>query len=141
MEDIELARHLLEKDGLNLVIVKEGKILRSSRDGGVRPLFEAIVSLEDSLYDATIVDKVVGMPVAMLCLYARIASVYARIMSEGALATLKDNGVIVDSDEVVPHILNYDGSDVCPFEKMAQAVVSPNQLFSLLQSLFTEGRW
>ena len=139
MEDVELARCLLEQENLNLVVVKEGQTLITSREGGVCPLFEAIVSMGDSLHDAAIADKIVGSAVAMLCLYARTASVYASIATKGALAMLKEQGVNVTSKNVVPHILNYNGTDLCPFEKLARSASSPSQLLSALESLFVEG--
>jgi hypothetical protein len=39
MEDIDLARFLLEGEGWNLVIVKEGQVLVSSRERGTAPFF------------------------------------------------------------------------------------------------------
>jgi hypothetical protein len=72
----------------------------------------------------------------MLCLYTRIASVYAGIASQGALDMLKGQGVIVNSESTVPYISNYDGTDLCPFERMAGNSENPAQLFSTLKSTF-----
>lgn len=140
MRDIELARHLLTQEELSLVITKQGQILYSSKEKGVRPLFQAILKLADSLDKAALADRVVGSPVAMLCLYAGISSVYALLASEQALSTLQDKGVDVTAMEVIPSILNSDRTDLCPFEKLAQSVTSPTQLFSTLKSLFTEAK-
>ena len=52
MEDIELARSLLEEENLNLIIVNGGRVLFSSKDSGVAPLFRAIQSMGKSLYNA-----------------------------------------------------------------------------------------
>ena len=46
MEDIELARSLLEEEQLNLVIVKGGQVLFSSSERGVAPFFQAVQSME-----------------------------------------------------------------------------------------------
>ncbi len=140
MDDIELARCLLEKEKLNLVIVKEGQVLHSSNEKGLRPFFQTVLSSEDALRNAAVADRVVGLAMAMLCLYARVASVYAGVVSTGALAMLKGQGVTITSKNVVPHIFNYDGTDLCPFEKLAQKYRQPSELFSALQSLFVEGR-
>ena len=139
MEDIELARSLLGEEKWNLVIVKGGQILFSSRERGVAPFFQAVQSMGKSLHNAAVADRIVGSAVAMLCLHARITSVYAGIASQGALDMLKEQGVTISSKSTVPYISNYDGTDLCPFEKLARSCQGPSQLFAALQSLFAEG--
>jgi hypothetical protein len=139
LQDVDLARCLLEQENLNLVIVKERQVLTTSKNEGIHPLFEAILDKGSSLFGAAIADKVMGAPVAMLCIYAQIASVYAGVASKGALAMLRGQGVTITSKNVVRHILNHEGTDLCPFEKLAQGVSSPSQFFSVLESFFAEG--
>ena len=139
MEDIELARSLLEEERWNLVIVKGGQVLCSSRERGVAPFFQAVQSIGKSLHNAAAADRIVGLAVAMLCLHARITSVYAGIASQGALDMLKRKGVTISSKSTVPYISNYDGTDLCPFEKLAGSCQKPSQLFAALQSLFAKG--
>ncbi|MGD2065366.1 MAG: DUF1893 domain-containing protein [Dehalococcoidia bacterium] len=136
MEDVELARSLLENERWNLVIVKEGRVLLSSKERGVAPLFQAIQSLGKSLHNAAMADRIVGSAVAMLCLYARITSVHAGIASHEALDMLEGQGVTISSNSIVPYISNYDGTDLCPFEKMARNSENPAQLLSSLKSIF-----
>jgi hypothetical protein len=135
MEDIELARSLLEEERWNLVMVKEGQVLFSSRESGVAPFFQAVQSMGESLHNAVVADHIVGSAVAMLCLHARINSVYADIASQGALDMLKEEGVTISSKGIVPYISNYDGTDLCPFEKMAMDSGDPAQLFANLKSM------
>jgi hypothetical protein len=139
MEDIDLACSLLEEGKWNLVIVKGGQVLFSSRERGVAPFFQAVQSMGKSLHNAALADRIVGSAVAMLCLHAQISSVYASIASQGALDMLRGKGVAVSSQNVVPHISNYDGTDLCPFEKLAGSCQKPSQLLAALQSLFAEG--
>jgi len=135
-EDIDLARSLLEKEKWNIVIVKGGQVLFSSRERGVAPLFQAVQNIEKSLHNAAVADHIVGLAVAMLCLHARIAAVYAGIASQGALDMLKRQGVTVISKNAVPYIANYDGTDLCPFEKLAKNSKDPAHLFSTLETMF-----
>ena len=139
MGDINLARSLLEEEKWNLVMVKGGQVIFSSRERGIAPFFQAVQSMETSLHNAAIADRIVGSAVAMLCLHARITSVYAGIASQGALDMLKGQGVTISSKSTVPYISNYDGTDLCPFEKLAGSCQGPSQLFAALQSLFAEG--
>jgi hypothetical protein len=139
MADIDLARSLLEEEKWNLVVVKEGQVLFSSRERGVTPFFQAVQSMGSSLHNAALADRIVGSAVAMLCLHARITSIYAGILSQGALDMLEGQGVIISSKSTVPYISNYDGTDLCPFEKLAKNCQGPSQLFAALQTLFAEG--
>ena len=139
VEDIELARSLLEEEKWNLIIVKGGQVLFTSRERGVAPFFQVVQSIGKNLHNAVVADRIVGLAVAMLCLHARIASVYAGIASQGALDMLKKKGVAVSSQNIVPHISNYDGTDLCPFEKLAGSCQRPSQFFAALQSLFAKG--
>ena len=116
-------------------MVKEGQVLFSSRESGVAPFFQAVQSMGESLHSAVVADHIVGSAVAMLCLHARINSVYADIASQGALDMLKEEGVTVSSRSIVPYISNYDGTDLCPFEKMAMDSGDPAQLFANLKSM------
>jgi len=134
-----LARSLLEEEKWNLVVVKGGRVLYSSRERGIAPFFKAIRSMGTNLHNAALADRIMGSAVAMLCLYARITSVYAGIASQGAIDMLKGQGVIISSKSTVPYISNYDGTDLCPFEKLAKSCQGPSQLFVALQPLFAEG--
>ncbi|MFO7712062.1 MAG: DUF1893 domain-containing protein [Dehalococcoidia bacterium] len=136
MEDGELARSLLEKEKWNLVVVRDGLIVLSSRDSGVAPFFGAVRSMAESLHNAAVADRVVGSAVAMLCLHARLASVYAVTASQGALDILMSHRVPVTCTAVVPYISNRAGTDLCPFEKLARDAESPARLFSVLESVF-----
>jgi hypothetical protein len=139
MEDIDLARSLLEEDKWNLVIVKKKRVLFGSKERGIVPFFEAVKAIGKGLHNAAVADRVVGSAVAMLCLHARVNSVYGGIMSQGAFDMLKKEGVAVDSKNAVSHISNYDGTDLCPFEKLAGSCQNPSQLLAALQTLFAKG--
>ena len=139
MEDMDLARSLLEEDKWNLVIVKKGRVLFSSRERGIAPFFQAVQSLDKGLHNAAVADRIVGLAVAMLCLHARVTSVYADIAGRAALDMLKKKRVVVDSRNTVSHISNFDGTDLCPFEKLAGSCQKPSQLMAALQSFFAKG--
>jgi Domain of unknown function (DUF1893) len=139
VKDIDLARSLLEEDKWNLVIVKKGQVLFDSKERGIAPFFQAVRSIGNGLHNAAVADRVVGLAVAMLCLHARVGSVYAGIVSQGAFDTLKKNGVAIDGKSTVPHIFNRDGTDFCPFEKLAESCQEPSQLLTALESVFGEG--
>lgn len=136
MEDMELAGSLLEEEGWSLVIVKNGQAIFSSKEHGVAPFFRAVQSEGKRLHNATAADRIVGSAVAMLCLHAGIAAVYAGTASQGALDILTRQGVTAVSKHLVPYISNKGGTGLCPFEELAQNSENPAQLFSALESIF-----
>lgn len=140
MADVDLARSLLQQDSCNLVIVKNGQILFSSRERGIKPFYQAVQSLGDRLHHASLADRIVGSAIAMLCLDVQIDSVYAVIASQAALDMLTKKGVTVNAENTVPSISNYDGTDLCPFEKLAMSCRNPSELRKALESLLEEGR-
>ena len=62
MEDIDLARSLLEEEKWNLVVVKGGRVLYSSRERGIAPFFRAVGSMGASLHNAALADRIMGRP-------------------------------------------------------------------------------
>ena len=139
MEDIDLARSILEEDKWNLVVVKEGRVLFGSKERGIAPFFQAVQSIGKGLHNAAVADRIVGLAVAMLCLHARVRSVYGGTVSQEAFDMLRKKGVAIDSKNTVTHISNYDGTDLCPFEKLAGGCQKPSQLLAALESLFGKG--
>ena len=49
MKDLELAKETLEERELTLVIVKEGKIIFTSTDRGIKPMYTAVLELKEEL--------------------------------------------------------------------------------------------
>jgi hypothetical protein len=138
VKDIDLARALLEEDKWNLVIVKEGRVLFDSRERGIAPFFQAVQRLGKGLHNAAVADRVVGLAVAMLCLHARVRYVYGATVSQGAFDMLEKSGLAVECENTVPHISNYNGTGLCPFEKLAGSCQKPAQLMKELQSLLAK---
>jgi hypothetical protein len=90
MEDIELARYRLKEERLNPVMAKGEQVLATSKAKGVYPFCRAVLDNGSGSHGAGVADQIVGLPLALPCLYAQIASVYASVASKGALATLRE---------------------------------------------------
>lgn len=106
------AKELL-KEGASLVIVNAaGELVY--REHGVRTL----LSLQSgSLTGAFVADKIVGKAAAMLLVRGGALEVYAEVISEPALETLKKHKVICIYGELVPFIENNDKTGLCPMEQ------------------------
>jgi hypothetical protein len=137
-QDLDLAKlKLLEKD-LNLVIVKNGKVIFETKKQGINGFLQAIKELNKNLVGSSAADKIIGVAAAMLCVYAGVNSVFALIISEEGIKVLEDNNITYIFKKKVLNILNRDKNDVCPFEKSALNSRNPGDAYLKLKSLATK---
>ncbi len=134
MKDLEIARRHLKKNGLTLVIVKNGKVIFQTYDHGIRGLLEAIEKLDGLLDRAFVADRIIGLAAALLCLHARVEVVYAVIASGKALELLEKRGVYCKFEKIVPMILDRSGKDQCPFEKLSSEISSIRDAYHKLKN-------
>ena len=118
MKDLATATERLRTSSDSLVVVKDGNILTSKQNGGIRPLFDAVSELGDEMEGSCIADKVIGKAAAALCISAGVKGVYTPVMSRAANELLANNGIIHSTHLLAPWILNKDRSDLCPLEKL-----------------------
>lgn len=128
----ETAIRLLKQEGKTLVIYgqKEEKTFTAR---GVSPLLSLLDGGED-YHGFCAADKVVGKAAAFLYIALGIRYVYAITVSASALQLLKEAGIAVEYENVVPRILNRSGTGFCPMES---AVLSENDLASAIESIRT----
>lgn len=126
MDDLKLARRRLIEGGLNLLAIKDGIVIFEGRSPGIRDLLYAIENIGEDLTGAALADRIVGRAAALLCAYAGIASVFAKVISKGGVSVLVENDIPCLFEENVINISNADGSDVCPFEKLVSGVRDPS---------------
>lgn len=134
MKDIDLAKELLEKEQLALAIVKEGKLIFSSRDRGIKPMYTAVSELKDELKGASVADRVIGKAAAMLCEYACIKELYTKLVSENAVKVLQKTSIQFCYDETTPYIKNRDKTSMCPVETLSQNVNNVDDLLEDISS-------
>jgi hypothetical protein len=117
--DLELAKRTLLADDYALVIAKNGELLFTSREAGIRPIYQAVRELGESLRGASVADKVIGKAAALFCKLVRVRSVYALLISEIAIETLQAAGIELEFGRSCPHILNRSRDGMCPIETLA----------------------
>ncbi len=137
-QDLEFAKLNLIKEDLNLVIVKNGKVIFQTKEPGIEGFLEAIEKLDRNLVEASVADKIVGMAAAMLCVYAGVVSVFALTISEGGIRVLEDNNIEYLFEKKVSNVLDHDKNDVCPFEKMAMDSGSSAEAYVKFKSLASQ---
>ncbi len=136
MKDLELAKNLLKENALSLAIVKAGRLLYGTREHSMIGMVKAIESHGAELIGASVADRVVGKAAAMLCRYAGVAEVYAHVISEKGLRALKEGGTKVEYFKIVPEILDRNGRETCPFEKLVANCGSEEECYKRIKEYF-----
>lgn len=134
MQDLKLAEHKLKQKNLDLVIAKNGKIIFETGSQGIRGLLHAIEKLGKESIGSSVADKIVGRAAAMLCTYSKAASVFAVTISDEGIKVLEKNKVLYRFENRVPNILNQEGTDICPFEKLVMGFTKPEEACKKLKS-------
>ncbi|MFY9214499.1 MAG: DUF1893 domain-containing protein [Tissierellaceae bacterium] len=119
MKDLILAKdHLLEHQ-LNFVLVRDNQVLKTSKDRGIRPILNAYRDNSLNFKDSCLADRVIGKAAAMFLISGGIKSLYTDLISDVAYELLRARGIQVEYGEKVPNILNQEGNDLCPMEKLS----------------------
>ena len=136
MTDLQKAKTALDQGGYTCVLCRGEQVLTSSQRG-VRPLAAWYAAKEDfSGFSAA--DKVVGKATAFLYVLLKVSHVYARVLSRSALQVLHGNGISVEYDTLTEHIINRQGTGVCPFEAAVLETVDPTTAYALIREKMTE---
>ena len=134
MNDLKLAEQRLKEKRFNLLIVKDGKIVFATKSYGIRGLLQAMEKLGNHLSGSSVADNVVGRAAALLCAYFKASSVFAVTISEEGEKMLKENKVSYWFENRVPNILNYERTDICPFEKLVMNLTKPEEAYEKLKA-------
>lgn len=119
MKDIDKAKIELEEKDYSLVFVKNGEVILTSYEKGVKELYEIIKGDYEKYRSSSVADKVVGRGAAIIYDLVGVDSIYARVMSETALDYLKDKRIETSFSTRIPSIRNRTDTDLCPIEKLS----------------------
>lgn len=133
MTDLNIAKEHLQNNDLSVVIVKDELILETSNAKGIKPLFDIYSNRKEILRDASVADRVIGKAAAMIVANGGIKNLYAEIISEKAIEILKEYDIEFEYGKKVPIILNRDGSDLCPIEKLSQNTKDVDELIEKIK--------
>ncbi len=123
----------LEARHLSIHVEKNNKVIFESTDPMLKPLFIALTHRKTDLKNATVVDKIVGRAAAYLCAMGQVKEVITPLASEAARDVLKAFNIPLYAKKMIPHIVNRDGTGMCPMEQMAETCNTPEEFFSKLQ--------
>lgn len=104
----------------SLALVENDKIVFSSRESGLRPLWECLKKFHRSKRSFILFDKVIGLAAAKLIVHAQIISrIETPLVSEPAKIFLEKNDIAIKASQIVPNILTKDHRTTCPGEIIA----------------------
>lgn len=117
---LENLKNLLEKENYTCVI-SDGALSFTSYARGVKPLVGFLESgnIPTGCFAA---DKVVGKATALIYVLLKIRRLYAKVVSEPALALLTAHRIEVTYETLVPNIRSRAGDGICPFEQAVLGV-------------------
>lgn len=121
-------------DGVTCVAVRGSKTMTSSQRG-IAPVVRWLDEDADCLRGAYIADRVVGKAAALLFAYAGVAGVYAQVISQLAVSTLKLHAIPYQAGRVVDYIDNRDKTGRCPMETRSLSMQSPEEAFRVFRNL------
>lgn len=129
---------LLHGGGYSCVIRNSG--VRTFTQRGVADLYD-LLSLEPAfLQGAQIADKVIGKAAAALMVLGGVQEIYTDIISEPALALLRNAGIKIEYMQVVPRIRNRANTGWCPMETICYEVETAEDMFPLIRDFVQQMR-
>lgn len=106
--------------GWSFVLIKNEKIIYKSRSRGLKPLIFCLKRHKKQIKEAVVFDKVIGGAGALLLTNTGIKEVWTITASKAALKIFKNNGIKISYKKLVNNILNHNGNDLCPMEKLSK---------------------
>jgi hypothetical protein len=137
MKDLEIAKSRLSEKNRALVVVSNGEILFETNASGIRGFLTAIERIGNGMVGSSLADKIVGEAAAQLCVFSRVREVYAVILSQCGKDLFVENDIRYEFESLVPHILNMEKIDLCPFEKIVAGSSTPEEAFRRLRDKTT----
>jgi len=116
MESLVSYLHSHEK-ALGVVRSADGRLHEFHRRGVV-DLYDLLTSDPAFMKGGLLADRIIGRGAALLAAKGGIVAVYADLLSEPALEVLKEAGMSISYNQLVPHITNWAGDGMCFVEAL-----------------------
>lgn len=138
MDKLAIAKKYLYDNDLKLVVMKAGIPLATSKDRGIKPVYDVYTKEIHHLEGAYIADRVTGKAAAMILSEAGIKGIYTDLISEAAVEILEQYPILVEYKKRVPYILNREGDGMCPIEEISRGVVDVEGLIIGIEEFFVQ---
>ena len=128
---MEQARKILEAGSYTCVLRKNDTVFTAT-ERGVKPLVRWLTQGID-VRGFSAADKVVGRATAYLYVLLGVKEVWAAVMSEAAAEVLARHGIAASQDRLVKHIINRQGTGICPFEEAVLNIQTPEEALTAIR--------
>ena len=129
-QEMQALVDLLHREACSCVVRND--TIRMFGQRGVADLYDMLITMPSMLCGADVADKVVGKGAAALMILGRVRQVYADVISSPAYDMLKDAGIDVTYDILVPGIRNRSGSGWCPVETLCRDCATAEECLPLI---------
>lgn len=126
---MEELKQMLARDNIRGVLSTASGQVIEFHNPGVKDLFNIVSASRHKLAGALVADRVIGRGAALLLALGKVREVYAQVISSPAVKVLEDASITVDYGTMVPNIINRDGTDMCPVEKLTMNISDPEEAF------------
>ena len=128
MEDLKKSEKILKKRNLNLTIVKNKKLIYSSKKSGLKGIVAAGEVLGTKLRKSALSDQIIGRAAAIISAHFHIDSVFGKKISKKGIEALQKHDIEHEYDEKIPAVVNEEG-ELCTFEKMLEDIEKPSKAY------------
>ncbi|MEG0457505.1 MAG: ECF transporter S component, partial [Oscillospiraceae bacterium] len=108
----------LHKNGFTLALLKNKKVIYSSFEKGIKPLFMLYKENSEMLKNSIVCDRVTGKAAACICIFCKVSEIRCDLISQHALDVLKKSDVKIIYKQCVPYIINRKKDGMCPMENL-----------------------
>lgn len=116
------------------LVVGKGDDIATYNGRGVSDLYRLLTTETSALQGACIADKVVGKGAAALMILGGISALWADVISQAAVDLLADSGIDLQYGRKVPHIINRQGTGMCPVEQLCADCITADECLPLISS-------
>jgi hypothetical protein len=133
-------RALLGNNGIRGVVHTADCEVIEFHNPGVKDLFILVNTRPQVLEGAYVADRVIGRGAALLLVMGHVSQVFAQLISEQAVKVLRASEINVEYESIVPNIINRDGTDICPVEKLTMDVTDSKVAFEKIKEFLTTNK-
>ena len=130
---MERLKQMLSRDDVRgVLLTRDGEVVEFNNPG-VKDLYGLVSARPHALDGACVADRVIGRGAALLLALGKVREVYAQVISSPAVKVLEDARITVDFGTMVPYIINRDGTDICPVEKLTMNISDPEEAYGKIK--------
>jgi len=140
INNIELAREIINTTDSSIVIIKNGEIIKKQKGEEIQLFYSLINDLTNQVENSIVGVKNLGKAFALLCKYFGISGVYSKHATKTGIAILITSGIPSEIDEMIPGIMSQETDEICNIEEKIKDIESTSEAYdSVIEILSNKG--